>query len=190
MYEASQDSYCYKGSDVLKNKAGLRSQEALDEFEAVMTFARADEPLPSGSFSLSHYYAVHRHLFQDVYTWAGKPRTVRLAKGASAFCYPEYIDQEITRVFAGLKSQRNLRGLEPKEFAEGAAHFLADLNAIHPFREGNGRAQTTFIAMLAASAGHHMNLERLNPKRTLAAMIASFNGDEAPLSALISDLIF
>jgi cell filamentation protein len=59
----------------------------LAEFEAVSTVQRADEPLPVGRLSVRHYRAIHHHLFQDVYAWAGKFRTVRLGKERSAFCY-------------------------------------------------------------------------------------------------------
>jgi cell filamentation protein len=82
MYEAIVDPYCYSGSTVLKNIPGLRSQRALDRFEAAITAQRADEPLPSGRLSVAHYRAVHHHLFQDVYAWAGRFRTVRISKGS------------------------------------------------------------------------------------------------------------
>ncbi len=84
MYQVPVDPYCYPASDVLQNKAGLETAEALEAFETAMTFARSEEPLPPGRLSVRHYCAVHHHLFQDVYAWAGKFRTVRLAKGASA----------------------------------------------------------------------------------------------------------
>lgn len=189
MYQAERDPYCYPDSDVLRNKAGLRSPEALERFETAMTFARSEEPLPRGRFSVSHYQAVHHHLFQDIYTWAGKFRTVRMAKDTSSFCYPEHIADEMNRLFAWLKSEDRLKGRTPPEFAAGAAHFLGELNAVHPFREGNGRTQLTFLAMLANNAGHLLDLDRLDPDRTLDAMIRSFNGDEAPLAALINGLI-
>jgi cell filamentation protein len=67
MYQAETDPYCYPNSSVLKNKAGLTNQAALEEYETAMTFARSLEPLPPGRFSVSHYRAVHHHLFQDVY---------------------------------------------------------------------------------------------------------------------------
>jgi cell filamentation protein len=70
-----------------------------------------------------------------------------------------------------------------------AAHFLAELNAIHPFREGNGRTQLSFLTLLAAQAGHPLALNRMNPKDMLAAMIASFKSDEAPLASLIEGLV-
>ena len=85
LYRAEPDPYCYEGSEILKNKAGLTDSAALKQFETAMTFARAHEPLPRGRFSVSHYRAVHRHLFQDVYRWAGAFRTVRLSKGGNVF---------------------------------------------------------------------------------------------------------
>ena len=84
MYGAVDDPYCYPGTTVLKNKLGLTKQADLDEFEAEISLQRSAEPLPEGKLSYSHYRAIHRHLFQDVYVWAGKPRTVRISKGGSA----------------------------------------------------------------------------------------------------------
>lgn len=188
MYEAGPDPYCYLGTTVLKNIPGLRRQEDLDRFEAAATTQRADEPLPAGRLSVSHYYAVHRHLFQDVFAWAGKPRTVRLAKGVSAFCYPEYIEREMRTLFARLRARRGLRRLSPKEFADEAAMFLTTLNAIHPFREGNGRTQLTFLALVADRARHPLDLDRLEPEQFLAAMVGSFQGDTQNLATHIRRL--
>ena len=189
MYEAAEDPYCYPGSAILKNIPELRSRRALDRFEAAATTQRADEPLPIGRLGVSHYYAVHRHLFQDVFAWAGRPRTVRLGKGGSAFCYPEHIDREMRALFAGLKAKHNLRGLSPDAFVGEATWFLETLNAIHPFREGNGRTQMTFLALLADRAGHSLDLERLRPRAFLAAMIASFRGETSDLAAQMRHLV-
>lgn len=113
-----------------------------------MTFARASEPLPAGRLSVSHYKAVHHHFFQEIYSWAGKFRTIRVTKGNSTFCYPENIPQEMARLFKWLGERRFLIDLDRGDFAEKAAHFLAKLNAIYPFREGNGRTQTPFWRFL------------------------------------------
>jgi cell filamentation protein len=130
MYAAEADPYCYPGTSILINKLGLQDQTALDAFEAEITAQRASEPLPAGNPGYRHYRAIHRHLFQDVYARAGKPRTVRIAKEGSAFCYPEHIDREMRRLFAGLSKQKYLRGLDAATFARLAAHVLAELNAI------------------------------------------------------------
>ena len=169
-YEGGPDPYCYAGSAILKNRLNLRLQADLGAFEALITAQRGDEPLPTGRLGVAHYRAIHRHLFQDVYGWADNFRTTRIAKGGSMFCYPEHVPAQMARSFEGLRAERFLRGVARAQFAGNAAHFLAELNAFHPFREGNGRAQLTFLALLAA-------------------MVASFNAKEAPLAALIGELV-
>jgi cell filamentation protein len=101
MYRASNDPYCYPGTTVLKNRAGLQTQTELAAFETFITTQRAAEPLPPGRLSYSHYRAIHRHLFQDVYAWAGRIRTMRIARQGSAFCYPEHVDRSLSGVSAG-----------------------------------------------------------------------------------------
>nr|WP_255696784.1 Fic family protein [Sandaracinobacteroides sayramensis] len=166
----------------------LTEPASLEAFETEITTARATEPLPNGRFGVAHYRAIHRHLFQDVYIWAGKFRTVRLAKGGSAFCYPEYIEPEMVKLFARLGADDGLRKRDRGAFVDGATAFLADLNHIHPFREGNGRTQLAFMAWLADRAGHPLTLERLDPEAMLQAMIASFHGQTPLLRALLHDL--
>jgi cell filamentation protein len=151
--------------------------------------ARAEEPLPEGELDFRHYKAVHHHLFQDVYEWAGQVRTVRLFKGGNPFCFPENIEEQATRLFSELKAAGYLHDLDAAAFSRRAARFLAELNAIHAFREGNGRSQLTFLALVASRAGHPLNLERLEPDVMLAAMIASFDGEEGALAEIIEKLI-
>lgn len=189
MYDAVEYPYTYKNSTVLKNKLDLQIQTDLDAFEAEISSARAEEPLPEGALDFKHYCAIHRHLFQDVYDWAGQPRTVRIAKGGNPFCFPENIPNQATSLFEELRQAGYLRNLEAREFSHRAAHFLTELNAIHAFREGNGRSQLSFLALLADNAGHTLNLDRLDPGEMLAAMIASFDGDEGKLVAVIQQLI-
>jgi cell filamentation protein len=189
MYDAVSDPYCYPGTKALKNRAGLRHPKELRQFELAMTSQRFDEPLPSGRFSVTHYCAVHHHLFQDVYSWAGKIRSVRISRNSSSFCYPENIEKELRRLFAGLRKKRFLRELSQEKFAGEAAHFLAELNAVHAFRDGNGRAQLAFVMMLADRAGHPFDLSKLKPVKFLKAMVASFFGDEKLLVTELNRLI-
>jgi Fic/DOC family len=90
---------------------------------------------------------------------------IRISKEGSAFCYPEHIDRQLKQVFGALKNKQFLRNLSADEFAEQAAAFLSHLNAIHAFRDGNGRAQLAFMALEAFKAGHPLHLGRLDPKR-------------------------
>ena len=187
MYAAVDDPYCYPATTVLKNIPGLRQPEALALYETAITAQRGEESLPAGRLSLTHYRAIHRHLFQDVFAWAGQFRTVRISKGGSMFCYPENIAGQMRALFAGLRREDVLRGRDAAAFAAGAAAFLATLNAIHPFRDGNGRTQLAFMALLCEQAGHPLKLERIDPPAFLAAIIASFDGDEKPLAVTIQD---
>lgn len=75
MYDAVADDYCYPGTTVLKNKLDLTDADELDAFEAEVSDARADEALPAGDLDFTHFKAIHGHLFQDVYDWAGETRT-------------------------------------------------------------------------------------------------------------------
>ena len=188
-YDAGSDPYCYAGASLLKNIPGIRGQAELEQFESAVVKQRSFEPLPRGNLSVRHYRSIHRHLFQDVYRWAGRFRTVRTHKGASTFCYPEHIPDQMKQLFGSMKRADYFDGLGPDDFALQAAHFLATLNAIHPFREGNGRSQNAFLGLLAARAGHGLEFSRLNETAFRAAMIESFGGSEGPLAGQIRSLI-
>ncbi len=187
-YDAFVDPYCYKGAFVLKNRAGLRTELELQAFELEMTTLRSRLRLPLGNCDPAHYRAVHRHLFQDVYTWAGRYRTVRTAKDGNVFCYPEHIESQMAQLFLRLEGVAFKRGAAFTDFADAAASFLGELNAIHPFREGNGRAQLSFLNLIAGRAGHMLDFDHLDPSTFLQAMIASFHGNLEPLVAEISAL--
>ena len=189
MYDAAPDPYCYPGTTVLINRLHLLDQTQLDAFEAEITMQRAAEPFPNGRLGYRHYCAMHHHIFQDVYAWAGKIRTVRIAKDSSMFCYPEHIDAEMRKLFASLRSENHFRELSASAFSRKTSHFLSELNAIHPFREGNGRTQLALLTLLAERAMHPLLLKKLDPHAMLAAMVTSFSGKEMDLRSLIETLI-
>lgn len=188
-YTVFDDPYCYKGTFVLKNRASIKDGATLEAFELEMSTLRADEPLPTGTFSPTHYKKVHHHLFQDVYPWAGRYRTVRTAKGGNWFCYPEYIDSYMKKLFERLSGDAFKPDSNPDDFINAAADFLTELNAIHPFREGNGRSQLSFMHLLGLRAGHALHLERIQRDTFLPAMIASFSGEIRPLKAELQKLL-
>lgn len=189
VYSAEADPYCYPGTTVLRNRADLMRQEDLDEFELAMTLLRAEEPWPAGNLDCEHYLRLHHHLFQDVYDWAGKIRSVRIGKAGNWFCYPEYIDRELQRLFAVHGVAHLTDKPDLAEFRMKSAVFLSELNAIHPFRDGNGRTQMAFIAMLSQLARYTFDEDALHPQDVIDAMIASFRGELAPLHRLMCALI-
>ncbi len=188
-YGSFDDPYCYEGTGILKNLAGLRDAEALELFELEMTAERGSQPGPHGDFDPAHYRALHHHLFQDVYAWAGRFRTVRIAKDGAMFCFPEHIAEQLEILFTSLRESPFLGGASAREFIASSAQFLAELNAIHPFREGNGRTQLTFLFLLGERAGHPLDMARIRPKPMLAAMIASYGGKLALLEDEIGLLL-
>lgn len=188
-YDAFADPYCYNGGFVLKNRAGLRDAAALEAFELEMTALRAEEPLPAGRFGPAHYRAVHHHLFQDVYRWAGRYRTVRTSKDGNPFCFPEHIPGQMSRVFTELRERGGIQPHDANGFIVIAADFLAELNAIHPFREGNGRAQLAFMHLLGLRAGHPFDFVHVRRETFLPAMIASYRGELEPLRRELASLL-
>jgi cell filamentation protein len=187
-YGAFEDPYLYRGTAVLKNRLGIRDSAVLQAFEIEMSSLRAEEPLPIGYFDAAQYRKIHHHLFQDVYRWAGRYRSVRIEKGQNVFCYPEHIPVQMDKLFGTLDHGDALRTSVFSTFVGRAANFLGDLNAIHPFREGNGRTQLSFLSLIAVDAGHPLRLDRIKQKTFLPAMVASFTKDLDPLIAELRKL--
>jgi cell filamentation protein len=190
-YDAD-DHYCIPGTSVLRNKAGITDQQLLDEFEADYTTVRiielAQTPL-KGDFDLQHLCNIHRQIFQDVYEWAGQVRTVDIFRAESRFCNVRQIAPYSKRVFSALKDEKYLNGLERIQVSGRLAHYLSEINAIHPFREGNGRVQRLFISQLATQSGYTLDYSDLQRQEVYQVMQASFLGDEVPLSRLIAKII-
>lgn len=186
-YTADADPLWYPGTTVLQNLLDLQDQDELDEAETALFLLRADEALPAGNLDAAHYLSLHRHLFQDVYAWAGAIRAIRIGKGGNWFCYPENIGRELARAFEEYGDPDDVGKAPIEAFAVRTAHLLAEINAIHPFREGNGRTQLIFLTLLADNAGYDIRLEDIAPDRILTAMIASFHSDEVPLAELIRE---
>jgi len=183
----SDDPYVYPGTDVLRNMRGIREDDELEQFETRLTFLRglqlASHPL-GGEYDLSHLQAFHRYLFADLYEWAGELRTVVLAK-TDLFCLPEHIESYGAEIFGKLAEENWLCGLERESFIDRLAHYLSDVNALHPFRDGNGRAQRAFFAQLAADAGYQLDWQRVDPQRNPDAPVGAMRGDEAPMGGSV-----
>ena len=141
-----------------------------------------------GRFDLDHLQAIHRHLFGDVYEWAGEIRDIDLSKGNSYFANHTHIVSAAIPIFEKLAKERYLKGLDAAAFSERAAYYLSEINALHPFREGNGRAQREFINHLARANGYIIDWTASTPERMLQASIESFHqGDTTKFAAFIRD---
>ena len=155
------DPYVYSGTTILRNKFGIRDADRLDYVERRLTTERATQGIPTGNFDLKHLKAIHRHLFQDIYDWAGEIRTVEISKGGSQFQFLRYIETGMADVHRRLVQRNFLRGLDAAGFAHAAGEIMGDVNYVHPFREGNGRTQMLYLSQLASQAGHRIDIERI-----------------------------
>lgn len=158
----SDPHYCYPPDyTVLKNTLDIRDAALLERVEREFVTVRVAQGIPTGDFDLAHLKAIHRHLFQDIYEWAGKTRIVEISKGGHQFQFRRYIEIGMADVHRRIVSQDYLRGLSPDSFADLAGEIIGDLNYVHPFREGNGRTQLLYLEQLAAQASHPIDLVRV-----------------------------
>ena len=186
-YDAD-DTYCYPGTDVLRNKAEITNAEELDAYEGELSTLRSIEILENpvvGQFDLTHLQHIHLTLFQDVYEWAGKIRTVDISRGNSRFANVRFIESAANDIFNKLARESWLKGLDADTLSKRLAYYLSEINALHPFREGNGRVQRIFISQLSQSAGYQLDYSDLEQLQIYQAMELAFNGDESTLANLI-----
>lgn len=186
-YDAD-DTYCYPGTDVLRNKAEITNANELDAYEGELSTLRSIEIIEnpaSGKFDLAHLQNIHLALFQDVYDWAGKIRTVDISRGNSRFANVRFIESAANDIFNKLAQENRLKGLDANALSKRLAHYLSEINALHPFREGNGRAQRIFISQLSEEAGYKLDYSDLEQEQIYRAMELAFNGDESILANLI-----
>ncbi|MFD3702858.1 Fic/DOC family protein [Nocardia sp. NPDC058658] len=185
------DPYLDPKSGVLRNRLGIVDAASLRQAEADLSQAALADlgmrPL-HGRYDLQHLCAFHREIFADVYPWAGEIRTVGIAK-SDPFCLPDHIASYSAEVFAALAADGYLRGLGRTDFIVKLSHYLGEVNAIHPFREGNGRAQRAFFHQLAREAGWVIDWSGLDPEENTQASMSSLRGDNEPMRDLLDRLV-
>ena len=171
------DPYTYPGTDVLRNILDIRDAQQLAAFEGNATTARLIEldatPL-EGPFDTANLKDIHQYIFQDVYDWAGELRTVNISKGGHLFGAYAFIESALSELLRKLPSERYLKGCNPKTFSTRAGFYMGEMNAIHPFRDGNGRAQREFIRELAIQAGFIVRLEPSNARSDASSVRCEF----------------
>lgn len=170
---------CYPGTTVLINKFDIRDEEKLNEIESVISSTRYAEWLnvpQATTFDFDHYKAIHRFLFSDLYEWAGEVRTVNISKKGTQFTSAENIESQAQLIFERLRACNYFKGLSHDEFVEEIVDFYCVTNALHPFREGNGRAQRVFLTQLIRNAGYEINFADMDTDLLMIATIQSAQG--------------
>lgn len=135
-------------------------------------------------------FEIHRHLFQDIYIWAGKKRVVEISKDGKQFFPTTYFDNAFRYIDQLIDEYRKIQKNNKRKLAEKLAEILDNVNYLHPFREGNGRAQREFIRLLALEKGLILNL---NPPDNINVykryMKGTVESDVTTLTELIFELI-
>lgn len=192
----SPDPYIDPATGVLKNLVGASTRIALNHAEGDLSFVRMlqllDHP-PVRTNDLDELRSIHRHLFQDVYDWAGELRTVDLRKSAGRRepFLPVPMIRHAAAVAAGeLQEENGLRGLDRDRFIERLAYHYDQVNYIHPFREGNGRVQRLFWSRVARDAGWQLDWRRVHGSvNDTACQLACEEQDRSLLIAMFGDVV-
>ena len=183
----ADQKYCYPPDfSVLKNKLGIRDVTQLDETERGLVQSRILEGSPAGQFDAAHVKAIHKHLFKDLYEWAGDYRTVEIGKGGRWFHNHQFIEQGMAEVERIIQGGKLGQGMNADQFGDYASEVIANLNYVHPFREGNGRTQMEFLGQLSERAGHELNTEKIQRDVWIAASHVSHSGTNDLLKAAIT----
>lgn len=187
----SADPYLYPGTDVLINKRHIKDADELRRFEYSMAAIGTPDAVAYASSRKAvderAWRGVHRRLFQDVYPWAGKYRTVSLAKGTTAFAplrvvASGYADKQIFPAFR--QAVRAGQGVKERVI-DALAECWGELNYLHPFREGNGRSTQIIVAELARRNGWAIDWRSVDQQEEIAAARAATETQYRPHAVLL-----
>lgn len=176
VYAASGSMYCYTGTNVLRNRLGIRNAYDLKRIEADITTIRQHDLLlkpVTGRFTANHLCSIHRYLFSDIYPFAGHYRRESIAKGQTIFENPKELKVRLKKLLLQLKDECFLKQTAEHDFLPRIAYYFAELNYLHPFREGNGRAIREFIRQLLLVNGYSVDWSAVRVDALLSAMEAS-----------------
>ncbi len=178
-YGANPDSYCYPDSDVLINTLNITDYDELSEAELNFTAFRYSEYSSHitslTEFNADHFKYLHHYLFQDVYEWAGKIRTVDISKGHTRFCTCSRISTELNRQLARIQTLNDIKSTS--DLLIEITDIFCELNVIHAFREGNGRSQRFFFEELCFFLGMNISWPDISKDEWIDANINGYNGN-------------
>jgi cell filamentation protein len=189
-YEDPDFLYTDKQTGVMYNKFNITNNSDLIIAETYYAYKRATE-LEKKRLKIKDsktIFVIHKHIFQDIYEWAGKPRQVETIKNDHQF-HPtsrfrqgfEYLDKLISRY-------NMIDSYDKQQIADSLAKILDTLNELHPFREGNGRTQRMFLYHLAKNKNYKLKLNPPdNPEIYQKYMEGTSQGNINLLTTLIFD---
>ena len=185
-------SYTDPKTGVLRNRENITDVRLLLVFESLKVSARLEEiqANPINIKNLSTLLDIHRHLFQDIYSWAGNIRTVEISKGGKPFFPLSHFNNAFIFIDTLIVEYRKIDRKNKVLLTRKLAEILDNINYLHPFREGNGRTQREFLRLLAMEKGLSLNL---NPPDNADVykryMSGTINGNVEQLASLISEIV-
>lgn len=165
---------------IYDNNRGITDLNDLLRVESGLSSARtakllAKPSLVKGNFDTAHLQNIHKYIFQDIYpSWAGQIRDTDISKGNTLFCRCPYIQPLLNDTFGKLKKQNYGKGQSLDEFSGTLATLSDDMNAAHPFREGNGRSKRLFLQLLSKNAGYTLDFSKMSGDMLRDAEIKAF----------------
>ena len=187
----------YPNTTTFVNLLNISSSQKLRDKEADFTAIRSIELLQNAAvnvtpqtFDFKHLRAIHHHLFQDLYEWAGKPRSYDVEKNGDEFTPATHLPKYETQVFSRSMNFSNL-SQRPSidEASKKLASCLGIINTYHPFPEGNGRAQRIFITEVANTHQYSINWNAVHPWEIVETSKQVHIGNYEPLENLIKRII-
>jgi len=191
-YIDPDNAYTDPETGVLRNRENINDAHLLHVFESIKVGIRIEElqANPIKIKNSSTLLDIHKHLFQDIYSWAGKIRTVEISKGGEPFFPLSHFHNAFMFIDTLILEYRKISKNEKTLLSHQLAEILDNINYLHPFREGNGRTQREFLRLLAFEKGLSLHLSPPDNADTYERyMSGTINGNVEQLAALILEIV-
>jgi len=193
-YKYIDPDYTYTDpkTGILKNLVDISDAEDLLFLESVAVTKRINELYnkPIKIIGIESLFSIHQHLFQDIYAWAGKKRIVEISKDGKQFFPTTHFENAFRFIDTLIVDYKKTNKTDINQVVEKLAEILDNVNYLHPFREGNGRAQRELLRLLALEKGITLNLNPADNEKVYERyMQGTINSDVKILKELILELI-
>lgn len=171
-----RSKYYYDDTDILINKMDIKDIDLLNEYERRIVSLKLliiDHAEFRQRFDKYRLKEIHSFLFSEIYDFAGEYREENLAKDDFRFASCEFIEDELDRILNPIYDLEDLKGLDEKELSDRLADVMAELNVVHPFREGNGRTTREFVREIADELGFNLDWSKVSYEEIFDASLES-----------------
>ena len=182
----------YPGTRCIVNYFGIKDRPRLKAIDKLISSFRTAELLaspPDMPIGFDYLKAIHSQLFGDIYPSAGMIRRSTMQKHTE-FCQPEYIESSAEALFSKLRDEKYLRGISDiDDYINALAYYMGEMEALHPFMDGNGRTTRFFFHTLSLNAGYEIGWGSADPDHFLEANVAALDGDNQALMDVLEEIV-